>query len=464
MNKIIKPELLSPAGNWPSLLSAIRNGADSVYFGVKGMNMRASAGNFELSEMKKVMNVLREQRKKGYLALNTIVMNNQVNTMKKILEEAKRVSVDAVILWDMGALNIARQLDLPIHLSTQASAANFQAVRFFHQAGVKRVVLARECTLQQIKEIKQDLKINNVNCEIETFIHGAMCLSISGRCFMSKYSHNKSANQGQCTQPCRREYEIKAVKGNERFLVGKDYVLSPKDLCTIDFLDDLMDAGVNSFKIEGRMRSPEYASVVTSVYRKAIDAYYEGKLDKKLKKEMEQELQSVYNRGFSNGFYFGKPDKEKSHKPGHTYEKVFIGEVKKFYRKIQVADILIRNDELKTGERILIFGKQTPVFYATIREMQQEHCPVNRVGKGAHVGVKIPFEVKKGDKVFLWRKKVKLRDEFREHASRHKEVSTSSQSGRRMAGRRDRKVTTQFNEADTLKRYGNFKKIVGRCE
>lgn len=400
-----KPELLAPAGSWSSLLSAVQNGADSVYFGVKGANMRASASNFELSEIKKVMNILHGQKKRGYLALNTIVMNDKMNLIKRILKEAKNASVDAVILWDMGVFNIAKQMGLSIHLSTQASVSNFEAVQFYNKMGAKRIVLARECTLQQIQEIKKELNKKQINCEIETFVHGAMCLSISGRCFMSKYSHNRSANQGQCTQPCRREYEIRAVDGEEHFLVGQDYVLSPKDLCTIDFVDELIDVGVDSFKIEGRMRSSEYSSVVTSVYRKAIDAYYEGMLDKKLKEKMKQELKEVYNRGFSSGFYFGEPNDEKSQGLGHTHEKIFIGEVRKYYKRLRVADVHIRNDELKIGEEIIVFGKNTPASYAVIHEMQQEHHMVNSARKGEHVGVKVPFQVRKGDKIFLWREK-----------------------------------------------------------
>ncbi|MCB1073663.1 MAG: U32 family peptidase [Candidatus Omnitrophica bacterium] len=402
-----KPELLAPAGSWPSLLSAVQNGADSVYFGVKGANMRASASNFELSEIKKIMNILHGQKKRGYLALNTIVMNDKMNLIKRILKEAKKASVDAIILWDVGVFNIAKQMGLSIHLSTQASVSNSEAIQFYNRMGAKRIVLARECTLQQIQEIKKELNKKQISCEIETFVHGAMCLSISGRCFMSKYSHNKSANQGRCTQPCRREYEIKAVDGGEHFLVGQDYVLSPRDLCTIDFIDELIDAGVDTFKIEGRMRSPEYSSIVTFVYRKAIDAYYEGGLDKELKEKMKQKLIKVYNRGFSSGFYFGEPNDEKSRRLGHTHEKIFIGDVRKYYKRVQVADVLIRNDELKIGEEIIVFGKNTPASNTVIHEMQQEHHVVDRARKGEHVGVKIPFRVRKGDKVFLWRKKLK---------------------------------------------------------
>ena len=247
---------------------------------------------------------------------------------------------------------------------------------------------------------------NNVSCAIEAFIHGAMCLSISGRCFMAYYTHGQSANRGECTQPCRREYEISSVDGDEHFIVGQDYVMSPKDLCTVDFIDQLIEAGIDSFKVEGRMRSPEYARIVTQVYREAIDTYFTGRLNDDLKAAMKERLTEVYNRGFSSGFYFGEPDHAKSDQLGHVYEKVFVGEVKKFYKKISVADILVRTGSLKKGAEILVIGKTTPACMATIEEMQQDKRPVDEVGKGQHAGIKLPFKANPKDKVFLWKRKM----------------------------------------------------------
>ncbi|MBZ0166500.1 MAG: U32 family peptidase [Candidatus Omnitrophica bacterium] len=400
-----KPELLAPAGNWPALQSAVANGADSVYFGVRGLNMRASAGNFEASELRKVMQLLRDHGKKGFLALNTILLEHQTALAGSILDEAANAGVDAVILWDMGALAMAQERGLTVHLSTQASAANSQAVRFFQRAGVKRVVLARECTLEHIERLKQQLRQTGTACELEIFVHGAMCLAVSGRCFMSLYAHGQSANQGACTQPCRREYEIHAKAGEEEFLVEEDHVLSPKDLCAIDFLDQLIGTGVDSLKIEGRMRSPEYAATVTRVYRRGIDAVCSGQWEAGLRDELKAQLSSVYNRGFSSGFYFGEPDPDKSRRLEHTHEKIYVGEVRKYYAKISVADVLLHNDGLRTGTDLLIFGKQTPASTCTVEELQQDHRVVNAAGRGQHVGIKIPFAVKKGDRVFLWRKK-----------------------------------------------------------
>ncbi len=210
---------MAPAGDWPSLIASVENGADSVYFGVKGINLRQLAGNFEATELEKVMDYVRANGKKGFLALNTIVMNDELGKVRKILREARKARVDAVILWDMSVLSLARELGLAVHISTQASVSNIEALKFYVSLGATRVVLARECTLKQIREITAAIQQQKIGCEIETFIHGAMCLSISGRCFMSKYTHNQSANQGECTQPCRREYRIKSVDGDEEFIV-----------------------------------------------------------------------------------------------------------------------------------------------------------------------------------------------------------------------------------------------------
>jgi putative protease len=322
------------------------------------------------------------------------------------LREAKDADVDAVILWDPAVLTMAKELGLTVHISTQASVSNFKSLEFYAGLGAQRVVLARECTLEQIKAIKEQVRGNSVPCAIEAFIHGAMCLSISGRCFMAYYTHGQSANRGACTQPCRREYEISSVDGDERFVVGRDYVLSPKDLCTIDFIGQLIEAGIDAFKIEGRMRSPEYARVVTRVYREAIDAYFTGTLNEDRKRAMKERLAEVYNRGFSSGFYFGEPDHAKSDHLGHLYEKVYVGEVRKYYKKIGVADILVRTGCLKKGEEILVIGKTTPACMAIIEEMQQDKRFVDEVGKGQHAGIKIPFKANPKDKVFLWKRKI----------------------------------------------------------
>ena len=400
------PELLAPAGDWASVRAAVGAGADAVYFGVKTLNMRHEASNFDLLEIKKVMAFLHEHGKKGYLTVNTIILEEDRAPLRKIFEAASKASADAVILWDTAALTLAKEYGLAVHLSTQASVANSEAVAFYAAQGAARIVLARECTLKDIQNIVQEIKKRKIACQIETFIHGAMCVSISGRCFMSEFSFDKSANKGECLQPCRREFAIRDVEDEAEYILGNDYVLSPKDLCTIDFIDELILSGIHAFKIEGRMRSPEYIRVVVGAYRKAIEAFYQGILTVKLKRELKEGLQKVYNRGFSSGFYFGRPGvKDMSRGLGHTHEKVYINKVKKFYAKISVADIRVQSGVLNKGDTVLFIGNKTPALEAKIGDMQCNRVFIEQAPKGTAVGVKLPFAVKPKDKVFLWQKK-----------------------------------------------------------
>lgn len=393
-----KPELVAPAGDWSSAYSAVEAGADSVYFGVKGLNMREGATNFDILELKKLMAYLHKNKKKGYLALNVIAFDKELAKIKTVLQEAKQAEVDAVILWDMAVFSLSKKLGLKIHLSTQASVSNSEALKFYKKAGAKRIILARECSLDEIKNIAKKTK-----CEIEAFIHGAMCVSISGRCFLSQYSFQKSANRGECIQPCRREYLITDTQKNAQYILGQDYILSPKDLCTIDFIDQIIESGVSALKIEGRIRSPEYIKVVTSSYRRAIDAYFQGALDKTLKKRLNKELFSVYNRGLSSGFYFGAPKDQTSRQLETQAEKIFLGQVTKFFKKIGVAEIHLQNHSLKKSETLLFYGKTTPARFAKAKELQINHKFVNGARKGRSVGVKVPFEIKPGEKVFIWK-------------------------------------------------------------
>ena len=400
------PELVCPAGDWPSLMAAADSGADSVYFGVKGINMRARASNFDILEIKKVIGFLHDRKIKGYLALNTVIQNEEIKKVEKILSEAKKAKVDSVILWDMAVLGLAKKKGLRIHLSTQASVSNIEAVRFYVKLGVKRIVLARECTLADIKKITAQIKKEKIKCEVEAFIHGAMCVSVSGRCFLSEYTFDKSANRGDCLQPCRREFHIKDINGESEYILGSDYVLSPKDLCTIDFIDELIKVGIRGLKIEGRMRSPEYIRTAAGCYRKAIDYFLEGKLTSKIKTDLKKKLKTVYNRGFSSGFYYGAPGaKDMSQGLEHTHEKVYIGEVKKFYSRLGVADIRMRSGTLKKGNELLFIGQTTPALKAVVSQMQSNHVFVSQAIKGTSVGVKLPFIVKAKDKVFLWKEK-----------------------------------------------------------
>ncbi|MBW3012117.1 U32 family peptidase, partial [Candidatus Woesearchaeota archaeon] len=277
-------ELLSPAGDWPSLNAAISSGCDAVYFGVKGLNMRAGAKNFEIQELSKLAKKCHDNNVKCYLTLNAVMYDDELAKIKKIIQEAKKAKVDAVIAWDFSVINECRKQGIDVHLSTQASVSNFDALEFYSKY-VSRIVLARELSLEQIKEIKQKIKKHKLNIEIETFIHGAMCVSVSGRCYTSQFLFRKSANRGECLQPCRRQYNVKDIETGDELKLENHFVMSPKDLCTIDFIDKMIDAGIDVFKIEGRNRAPEYVGVVTECYRKAIDAVKQKKFTEKLKKE-----------------------------------------------------------------------------------------------------------------------------------------------------------------------------------
>lgn len=406
--KYVIPELISPAGDWPSLQSAIDSGADAVYFGLKQLNMRAGADNFDSLEIKKIISLLHKNAKKGYLTLNSLVYDNELAKLEKILRLAKENKVDAIIAWDMAVLELANKLNIPVHLSTQASVSNFLSLKFLYDLGVKRIVLARECSLSDIRGIIAKINKFKIDCQIETFIHGAMCLSISGRCLLSQHLFNKSANRGECLQPCRREYLIKDMDAGNEYLLGKNYVLSANDLCAIDIIDELIKSGVSAFKIEGRMRSAEYVGIVTSVYRQAIDAFFKAKLNARLKKSLRKRLKAVFNRDFGTGFYLAPAKDTGSPSGSGDYEKVFIGEVTNFYKHINVAEVLLNSGKVCVGDEILIFGKKTAVFVTKIHELQIKHQSVKSAIKGQSVGIKIGSQVKLKDKVFLWQKKKEI--------------------------------------------------------
>ncbi len=394
-----KPELLAPVAGWELLRAAVSEGADSVYFGVKELNMRANAKNFSLAELKKVVKFCHENNVKAYLALNTIVYESELNNVRKILKKAKEANIDAVILWDIAVLEEAKKLKLDIHLSTQASVSNSSAAEFYRKLGVSRIILARECTLKQINEIKKSSKV-----EIETFIHGAMCVSVSGRCFLSQEVFGRSANRGDCLQPCRREYMIKDADEGYDLKLGKNYVMSPKDLCALPFIDKLIKSGIDAFKIEGRNRSPEYVKTVVGVYRNAIDDAYNKKLTKIKINNYIKKLKTVYNRGFSSGFFLGMPsakDFTDVYGSKATTRKKYLGFVKNFYKNVKVAEIKLEAGEIKQGDSLLIIGNKTGVAEETASSMEISHKKVDKAKKGKSVGIKTKNIVRQNDKVYV---------------------------------------------------------------
>lgn len=396
-----KTELLAPAGTWSCLKTAVENGADAVYFGIKHMNMRDRAGNFERNELPGVMRYLKEHSVRGYLTLNTIYYNHELEKVRQVISIARNAGVDAIICWDMAVFSCAKEAGIPVHLSTQASVANYQAFRFYAELGASRIILARECTLADIAAISRQARSDGLTCEIETFVHGAMCVSVSGRCFLSEETFGKSANRGQCIQPCRRLYKITDVEDEDnQYILGQNYVLSPKDLCSVEILPDLIRAGITSFKIEGRIRPPEYVKATVSCYRDALDAIESGEFTPERGAALKEKLAKTYNRGFSEGFYNGLNPDWISDGPATKESKCYCGEVVTYYPRIQVAEFAIRAGEVAVGDKILVYGKKTPAHYHIIEEIQINHESVPSAEKGEHCGIKIAALVRPGDKLF----------------------------------------------------------------
>ena len=413
-----KPKILAPVGDFLSLRAALDSGCDEIYFGVKGLNMRAGARNFTVSDLKKIGKLCKESKVRAFLAINTIVYESEMKKVDKILSAAKKAGIDAVIGWDMAVIERAVKLGFEIHLSTQASISNYDALESYKKRikKLKRVVLARECSLEDIVGIIKKIKKNKLGVEVETFIHGAMCASVSGRCFLSQELFNKSANRGECLQPCRRNYKTYLLKDPEEgheLLLGEDFVMSPNDLCTMDFIEQLIDAGIVSFKIEGRNRNPEYVSTVVSCYRTVIDYYadYKGKIKKSKKERVEYEslkkgllkrLENVYYRGFSSGFFMGKPVNEWSGVYGSKAKefKQYVGKVVNYYLKIGVAEIKVESYPVKKGEDIMFIGPTTGVIRQKLAGMQGEKGEIGNAKKGMIVTVKIKEKVRKNDLMY----------------------------------------------------------------
>ena len=389
----MKPELLAPAGDWAMLNAAVNAGADAVYFGVKDMNMRHSARNFSIDDLKKIgkLNV------KKYLALNTVVFDDELEDIKKVLQEAYSSNIDAVICWDMSVLEIAKELGLTVHLSTQASVSNLKSLQFYEKYGVKRFILARELSLDQVKNIK-----SNSSAEIECFIHGAMCVSVSGRCFMSQFLDNKSANCGKCFQPCRRPYIIKDKETGFELEVGDNYVLSPKDLCTMPFIDRLIESKIDALKIEGRSKTPEYVDAVVRAYRAAIDAHENNELTEELKSSLTKDLAKAYNRSFSSGFYLGKPLNEWASSEGNASEvkKIEVGKVTGYYGRSGVAAIRAECEGFSVGDTLMVIGSTTGIVRQKVESIELDKKQVSAINKGDWAGVKLGKLVRENDRVY----------------------------------------------------------------
>ena len=403
-----KVELMSPLKNFKSL-NAILDVAETVYFGVESMNMRMYSDNFNLNELNKITKICHDKGIKAYLTTNVIIYENEFKLLENILDKAVESEIDAVIVHDIGAIELIKERGLDFHISTQANISNSRSAKFYENLGAKRLILARELYLQQIKEIKQKL-----NVEIETFVHGAQCTSISGRCYFSAEicsSQDYSANRGKCVQPCRRSWKVIDEEKNE-FLYDGAFFISAKDLCMIEYIPELIEANIDAFKIEGRMRDPIYVEVVTSCYREAIDAYFDNSYTKEKAKDWLNRLKKVYNKGFSTGFYFGTPKGSEIAKDieGNVsdYKKVEIGKVLSYYPEKKAAKILLTSGKLTLNDEIFIMGTHTDTYLrqkiASIQIKRKgnltETSNVTNIDNRITLGILVDKPVKKNDKIF----------------------------------------------------------------
>lgn len=394
-----KPELMAPAGDWTMLRAAVTNGADAVYFGLDKLNMRAKAANFTVDQLPEIISFCKEHKVLTYLTLNTIVFEEELNELEEIIIAAKKNGVDRIICSDLAVADLCYKYEFPFCISTQSSISNSLAADVYKRMGAVRIVMARECSLDEIKKIRA-----KTDLEIEAFVHGAMCIAVSGRCFMSHHLFNKSANRGECVQPCRREFEVYDPAIGKSLVIGEDYVMSPQDLCTIEFVDQLIEAGIDSFKIEGRKRAPEYVAKAVSVYRQAIDLYFENNLTAVKKKELLTELEKVYNRGFSSGFYFDVPSSNAYagvEGSKATTRKSYVGKVLNYYKEIEVAHILMESGEIKIGDNILIMGETTGVLDIKLEKLTVNDKENFVASRGDEITIKIPSLARRNDKVYL---------------------------------------------------------------
>ena len=405
---------MSPAGDFVCLDAALKNGADAVYFGIKGSNMRAGARNFALSELPAAAQKCREYGAKAYLTLNNIYFDSDFPSLDTNIKAAKDAGIDAVIAWDFAAIERALNSGLEVFLSTQASVANSDSVcAYFKRFGIRRFVLARECSLEAIASIKAEVaeKLGKDDAiEIEVFAHGAMCVSISGRCFMSEYTSGKSANRGECQQPCRRKYRVSEVKeGGAEFELDGGYVMSPKDLCTLPFIEKIFEAGADSLKIEGRNRNAQYVASTARAYRKARDFWLEnrGSPDfaerfSRLKSELVADLEKNFNRGFSDGFYMGKPVGDWTSEGNRaTVKKLIVGRVRNYLPRIGVAEIIVDDHPVKLGDTLCVEGNSTGYEEFELESAQINGLPVEEIEKGQIAAIKVPSKMRANDRLYL---------------------------------------------------------------
>lgn len=410
-------EIMSPVGSYESLSAAIQAGAGSVYFGVGKMNMRSrSAANFTLDDLQNITDICREHNVKSYLTVNTIIYNHEIDDVHELLDFAKKCGVSAIIASDLAVITYGRQIGLEIHMSTQCNITNIEAVRFYAQfADV--VVLGREVALAQAADIIRQIREDEIRgprgelVRVEMFVHGALCMAVSGKCYLSLDNYNYPANRGACIQPCRRGYIVKDMETDLELAIDNKYIMSPKDLCTIGFIDKMMKAGVSILKIEGRGRSADYVKVTTECYHEAVQAVEDGTFSTDKIEGWMERLRTVFNRGFWDGYYLGRTMGEWSERYGShaTTVREHIGKITNFFGKLNVAEITLESGEFSVGDTIVIEGPTTGVYETVVEEVRLELDPVPGVKKGDVCSIATTTVVRRGDKVY---KKMQVPDEF----------------------------------------------------
>lgn len=402
------PLLLSPAGSFDSLQAALNAGADAIYFGVEQLNMRAKSVNgFRIADLKSIAAKCHSKKAACYLTLNTILYDHDIQLAKLIIKEAKTAKVDAVICSDIAAIELCKKEKMPIHISTQANVCNFQTAVFYAQYA-DLIVLARELTLKQTEQIIKEIKRKKIcgpsgkKLKIEIFCHGALCMAVSGKCYLSLHAQNSSANRGACTQNCRHAYTVIDKETNTELVIENEYIMSPKDLCTIHILDEIVRTGVDVIKIEGRTKAADYVYTVTKCYREALDAIKKGDYTSEAGKKWLEKLKTVYNRGFWEGYYLGRNLGEWTDNPGSiaTEKKIYIGRGKKYYPKIKVAEFLIETGDLTEGDDILIMGAEMGVEKLKVKKMRVNGEDKNNAHKGDLVTIPYKQKVKVSDKLY----------------------------------------------------------------
>ena len=403
-----KIELMAPAGSFESLQAALDNGADSVYFGVEQLNMRArSSINFTLDDLDEIARRCKEKNVRTYLTLNTIIYDHDLSIIKTLLDRAKQAHITAVIAMDQAVIAYARQIGMEVHISTQINITNIETVKFY-ALFADTMVMSRELSLRQIKKICEQIEREQVKgpsgnlVEVEIFGHGALCMAVSGKCYLSLHSHNSSANRGACKQNCRKKYTVIDQESGFEIELDNEYMMSPKDLCTLDFLDQVIETGAKVLKIEGRGRAPEYVATVIRTYREAIDAYYEGTYTKEKVEKWMEALATVYNRGFWGGYYLGQKLGEWSGVPGSqaTQKKVYIGKAMHFFPKTNISEFKIEAFDIKRGDKLLITGPTTGVQELILEDMYVNDQLSESAKKGDSCTFRTEFRTRPSDKLY----------------------------------------------------------------